>query len=374
MNFRRCLHRFARDRRGVQLDYMLSLFTFILSLGFTFLVLTQYLDMKHAEVGEVNERLASLSVLDELTGSPGWLGSRSDWESFASRVDMEEKVNDGSFTLGLRKNDRYYGTGIAIPGGSDTLLQSASQGSIDGAVTSLREQGVIIVSLGSPFSALLEINTSAVDPAITIPGADNVTTHVGTFYAGGDLDVKVTDMNVDGVILYDTAIIGSDYLQEGSVMNISGRTFDIHTIDQEKVLLVATIPGGYVTPLMDFHHFNLTSQALSAAGIRYNLYREMLSGGSSSLEYTLFCDAAGKFEGQATELSIQKIGALRDHISYDVAKSALGMKLDFHIGIRRISDGAMVLDYGLLVPGDTERVEREVSIDGVQCNLVVDIW
>ena len=369
------LRRFSRDKRALELDYMLSLFIFILSLGFTFIVLTQYLDAKHAEVTDVNERLISLRILDDLTGSPGWMGRRSDWEVLASKVDLEEKVNDQSFIVGLRKNDRFFGYNIIVPGSGDSLMQTASESTITTVIEALRDQCLICVEIATVFRPVFWINTSVANSSIAISGsADNATTHVGSFFVGADLDVWVTDMRNDSLLHYDTVVIGNNTLNENSVVSLAGRNFTVYRIDQERVLLYGQVSGGFVMPDLDYYHYDLARGQLAAAGVKFGLYEEIVSGCSASLEYTLFSRPTDKFEGQVTDLSIKKIRVLEADVPYEVAKSSLGIRLDFHIGITRNRDSSVVLEYGLLAPWDTERVEREVDVEGVPCTFVLEVW
>jgi hypothetical protein len=368
------LKKFQRNRRGLELDYMLSLFIFIISLGYTFLILTQYLDVKADEVGEINERLAALRVIDDMTGSPGWMGTRTDWETLAPSVDLEEKINDQTFFLGLRKNDQYHGIGIIIPKATDSEMQTAAQGTIANSLSTLTDAGVIVVDIGSPFRALVRVNTSATNAVVFAGSEDNVTTHVGTLYVGGSQDLMLTDMTPNEMIHYDTVYVGVDSAQENSILNLSGRSFTVHTIDQEKVLLLTQFSEGYLLPNLDDYHHGMADQELTTAGIEFVDYTQIVSGGSSSLDYTLFGNEAPKFEGQATGLSAKKIAALNDHVLYEIAKAALGLELDFHITITRDSDEYVLLDYGLLTPGDTEMSERQVDVEGVPCTFTVHVW
>jgi len=353
---------------------MLSLFIFIISLGYTFLILTQYLDVKANEVGEINERLAAIRVLDDLTGSPGWMGTRSDWETLAPRVDLEEKVNDQAFVLGLRMNDLYYSRVMVIPKSSDTLMQTAAGGIISNSVDALKEAGVIVVDLSSPFRALITINTTGNSSTVFSGSEQNVTTHTGSIYVGGSQVLEITDMTPNDMVHYDTVFAGVDSAEENSVLNISGRSFTVHTIDQEKVLLLTQFNEGYILPNLDSHHYDLVDQELSASGVNFVESWQIVSGGSSSLDYTLFGDSNNKFEGQTIGLSTHKITALNDHVPYEIAKATLGINLDFHITIIRDSDGAVILDYGLLTPGDNELSEREVVVEGVPCKFTVQVW
>jgi len=369
------LRRFAQDKRAIELDYSLSLFIFIISLAFTFLILTQYLDLKHSEVGDVNRRLDCLRVMDELTGSPGWMGGRSDWEALVPSLDLVEKVNDQSFFLGLRENDRFHAGNIVIPGASDVLLQTASGPAIASAAQALKAQGVMCLRLPDSFIPILVIDTSKKNSSIVVvSAADNATAHVGSFYAGSDLQVSVTDTRADGLVLYDTAGIGNNTVKEDSVFAIGGRNFTVHAIDQERVLVSCAIPEGYVIPGLDQYFEGLARSQLEAAGIRFHFYQDLLSGGSGSLEYTLFSREYGKFEGQIIGLSIGKIRALGDYVPYEVARACLGINGEFHVRIIRKRDGAVVLDYGSLPPADTVTSEREVDVESVPCTMEVQLW
>jgi hypothetical protein len=324
------------------MDYMLSLFMFTISLGFTFVALTQYLDLKHAEVGVVEERLSSLMVMDELVGTPGWLGGRTDWESSVSTVDLEEKVNDQGFSLGLRENDRFH--------------------------------GVICIEIQEPFTVSFIVNTS-VDPSVIVAeAADNATTRVGSFFVGSPVDVLVTDKRADGRLRYDTAVIGGEVTREGSKVSLAGRNFTVEKIDQERVLLSGRVQAGYLLPRLDGYHLGLALAEMTAAGIKFQMYEDLVSGASSSLEYTLLSQRSDKFAGQATELSLKKIEALAAYVSYDTAKAALGIRQDFHLAIVRDRDGAAILDYGMVTPADTEKTEREVQLGGAQHTIVVHLW
>ncbi len=376
--------RFFQDKRGLEMDYMLSLFIFILSIAFTMLVLTQYLDLKHSEVGEVQDRLSALRVMDDLTGSPGWLSGRSDWETWTSRVDLSEKVNDQSFFLGLRKNDLYYGDRIIVPSASDPLMQTASSGTIEGVMDLLRDAGVIAVDEGEALEVILLIDTTAEDPSIDLGSPDGAVTHVGAFYAGSDQEVYLTDMRSDGQIRYDTVVIGGVPLEEGSMTDIGGRNFTVCRINQEHVLLLTEVEGGHLLPQLDGYHSELAEAQLAPAGINFEKYSEVVGGGLSSIDYTLFSRDKNKFRGQLTDLSLRKIDALRD-LEYDIARSALGIHdisskteddLYFHVSIVSKVDGSVVLDYhpDYPVPADTEIAEREVDVDGIPCTVVVDVW
>ena len=369
------VRRFAHNKRAIELDYSLSLFLFILSRAFTFLILTQYLDLKHSEVSDVNRKLDCMRVLDDLTGSPGWLGGRSDWETLVPSLDLVEKVNDQSFFLGLRENDRFYTGRIAIPGASDGLLQTADDATISSAVQALKGQGVICVRLPDSFTPILVIDTSKKNSSIVVASlAENATTHVGSFFAGSDLRVWVTDNRSDGMVLYDTVIIGNNTVKEDSLFSIGGRNFTVQAIDQERVLLSCAIPEGYVILGLDQYFEGLARSELEASGIRFHFYEELLSGGSGSLEYTLFSREYGKYEGQIIGLSTGKVRALRDYVPYDVAKASLGITGDFHVRITREGDGAVVLDYGSLPPADTVTMEREVDLESVPCTVEVELW
>ncbi len=369
------LHRFARDRRAFELDYMLSLFIFIVSLAFTFLVLSQYLELKHGEVNAVNKKLTCLGVLDDLTGSPGWIGGRSDWERWSASLDLREKVNDQSFFLGLRKNDRFFGYRIVIPGAADGLKQTASQPVIDKVVTELGNQQVVCIALGDSFRVSFEVETSKKNASIAVIGStDNATTRIGSFYAGSWLDVWITDTNDDGMLRYDTVVIGGNSWAEGSKFDLGGREFEVLLIDQERVLLEGEVPEGYVLPYLDHNSYRLAQEALRAADVKYDLYDRVISGGSSSVEYTVFSKAQDKFLGQITDLSSKKIQALRDDVGYEIAKASLGVSLDFHVRITRTSDGAILLDYGPPVPGETESSQRDVRVEGEPCTVVVNVW
>lgn len=369
------LQKFRRDKRALELDYMLSLFIFIISLGFTFLVLTQYLDAKRAQVSDVNNKLASLSILDDLTGSPGWMGGRSDWERYVSRVNLAEKINHGEFLLGLRKNDRFFGTNLVIPAAADPLMQSASQSAILSAVGALRAKGVLPVEVAGYFRPVLTINTSTANASISISGtADNATTHVGSVYVAGEKDLYVTDTQSDGVLLYDTVVIGNRILKSGSKVNLGGRNFTVHDVDQDEVLLAGQVGGGFLLPCLDDYEYSLARQELESRGIKYDSYAWIMSGVSSNLEYTLFSKAPDKFKWDLTDLSIDKIRALRDAVPYALAKGALGVPVEFHLRITRKADGAVVLNYGPATPADTESAERDVDVEGVPCTIRVDVW
>jgi len=369
------LQRFRRDKRALELDYMLSLFIFIISLGFTFLVLTQYLDAKRVQVTDVNNKLASLSILDDLTGSPGWMGSRSDWERYVSKVDLVEKINDGDFLIGLRKNDRFFGTNLVIPGAGDALMQSASQSAISSAMDALRAKGTMPVEVPGYFRPVLAINTSTTNASISISGAaDNATTHVGSLYAAGEKELFVTDTQADGLLLYDTVVIGNRTLKKGSKVDLGGRNFTVHDVDQDRVLLAGQVGGGYLLPGLDDYEYTLARQELESRGIKYQPYEWIMSGVSSNLEYTLFSKAPDKFRWDLTDLSIDKIRALRDNVPYALAKAALGVPVEFHIRITRKADGAVVLNYGLVTPADTETAERDVDVEGVPCTIRIDVW
>jgi hypothetical protein len=286
-----------------------------------------------------------------------------------------EKVNDQNFFLGLRKNDLYYEDRIIVPAASDSLMQTASSGTIVSALDSLRDEGVISVEVGETLETILLVDTMRENSSIMIPGsADNATTHVGSFYAGSDQDVYVTDMRSDGRVRYDTVVIGGVNLTEGSVTAIGGRNFTVQKIEQEKILLLTEVGGGYLLPQLDGYHSELATTQLGAAGIKFEEYSEIIGGGLSSIEYTLFSREADKFRGQLNDLSIKKVIALRDEVSYPIAKAALAVDLDFHISIVRKADRSVVLDYGLIVPADTETAEREVNVESVPCIVVIDVW
>jgi hypothetical protein len=353
---------------------MLSLFMFTISLGFTFVALTQYLDLKHAEVGVVEERLSSLMVMDELVGTPGWLGGRTDWESSVSTVDLEEKVNDQGFSLGLRENDRFRDYRIVVPGSSDSLMQTASSGTISSAVESLGESGVICIEIQEPFTVSFIVNTSVNPSMIVAEAADNATTRAGSFFVGSPIDVLVTDKRADGRLRYDTAVIGGEVTREGSKVSLAGRNFTVEKIDQERVLLSGRVQAGYLLPRLDGYHLGLALAEMTAAGIKFQMYEDLVSGASSSLEYTLLSQRSDKFAGQATELSLKKIEALAAYVSYDTAKAALGIRQDFHLAIVRDRDGAAILDYGMVTPADTEKTEREVQLGGARHTIVVHLW
>ena len=326
------------------------------------------------EVNEINERLAALRVIDDMTGSPGWMGTRTDWETLAPSVDLEEKINDQTFFLGLRKNDQFHGMGIIIPKASDSEMQTAAQGTIETSVSTLTDGGVIDVDIGSPFRALMRVDTSATNSAVFAGSEDNVTTHVGSLYVGGSHDLMLTDMTRNGMVHYDTIYVGSNSTQENSILNLSARSFTVHTIDQEKILLLAQFGEGYLLPNLDDYHYDLADQELTTAGIMFVDYTQVVSGGSSSLDFTLFGDMNYKFQGQVTDLSEKKISVLNGSVPYEIAKAAPGLELDFHITITRDSDESVLLDYGLLTPGDTEMSDRQVNVEGIPCTFTVHVW
>ncbi len=369
------LHRFARDQRGIELDYMLSLLIFVISLAFTFTVLAQYLDAKHSEVDEVQERLGSIRVLDELTGSAGSMGGRGDWEAYASQLDLQEKINDQTFLLGLRKSDGYNSKNIVIPGASDFLMQTATGATISDAVESLRERGVIFVELAEPLTAIISVDTSTTNPSIQITGStDGAVTHTGLLFAGSDLDIWVTDTRDDGLLHYDSIVVREEVVKEGASVSVGDRSFAIYAINQEEVLLVVDILEGYVAPVLDQYHYDLAADLLGRAGIKFHPYDDLLRGGSSSLDYTLYSRQWDKFAGQVKDLSIKKITSLRDDIPYEVAKAALGIKGDLNVRIASKRGGVVLLDYGRVAPVDAETVEREVNVEGTLCTMTVSVW
>jgi len=375
LNSQTFLRRFIRDRRGITLDYSLSLFIFVLSVAFTLVVVTQYLEVKHSRVGEIHEKLASLKVMDDLCGSPGWMGGRSNWETMVSRLDLEEKLNDQSFFLGLRKNDRYWGERVVVPSASDGLFQTASESAITSAVGSLEDQGVMAVLVAQSFRLTLSIDTLATNPSYSPPGAaDNATTHEGNLYAGADYPIYVTDTKADGSVCYDTVFINGEALEENDQFNISGRDFTVHTIDQERVQLITMVDSGYLIPRTDAYSFGVVDSELSGSGIKYILYQDVLSGGCNTLEYALFCREDYNQAGRITDLSINKIRALRDDVPYEVAKSLLGIEGELNIRIETIG-GGVLLEYGELIPvGDTSTSERRVEVEGVGCTVLVNVW
>jgi len=375
LGYGRLLQRFRQDQRALEMDYMLSLVVFILSLAFTFLILTQYMDLKAVEVGEVNRKLACLRLVDDLTGSPGWIGGRTDWEAWVSLLDLQEKVNDESLSLGLRRNDRFFGFDIIVPAASDPVMQTAGQDSILSVVEALKKEGAAVVEAGGVCQAVFLVDTLSQNGSIVFPGSvDNATTHIGTFFAGGELTILVSDTRADGALRYDTILVGNTTLREGEQFTAGGRDFQVRTIDQERVLLSGYVVDGFILPNLDLHFHDLAVRMLSSAGVRYSYCQRFVSAGSS-VEYALFCRSKDKFVGDLIELSTRKIEALRDFVPYGIAKALLGLQYDFNLRLTRDRDGAVLLDYGELVPvSDTARAERQVGLDGEPCTLVVNVW
>lgn len=371
----RLLRRFGEDQRALEMDYMLSLVVFIMSLAFTFLILTQYLDLKSVEVGQVNQKLACVRLMEDITGSPGWIGARTDWEAWVSGLDLREKVNDESLSLGLRKNDRFFGLDMIVPAAADPVMQTAGESAILGVLDSLKGEGGVSVQVGGACQVVFLIDTFEGNASVAFPGsADNATTHMGSFFAGQQLTVLVSDTTSDGLLRYDTILVGNATLREGDTLTAGGRGFEVKTIDQERVLLSGQVLDGYLLPGLDLFFHDLAVQRLSSAGVRYSYCQQLVSGGSS-VEYTLFCRSKEKFVGEVVELSTRKIVALRDYVPYEIAKALLGLQSDFNLKVTRDLDGAVILDYGELVPvSDTARAEREVDLDGEPCTLVVNVW
>ena len=371
----RLLQRFGEDQRALEMDYMLSLIVFIISLAFTFLILTQYLDLKGVEVGQVNQKLACVGLMEDITGSPGWIGGRTDWEAWVSGLNLQEKVNDESLSLGLRKNDRFFGFDLIVPAAADPVLQTAGQSTILGVLDSLKGEGAVYVQVGGACQVVFLIDTSQENASLVFPGSvDNATTHTGSFFAGQELAVLVSDTTSDGLLRYDTILVGNATLKEGETLTAGGRDFEVKTIDQERVLLSGQILDGYILPGLDLYFHDLAIQRLSSAGVKYSYCQQLVSGGSN-VEYTLFCRSKDKFVGEVVELSSRKIEALRDYVPYEMAKILLGLQSDFNLRITRDLNGAVIFDYGALVPvSDTARAEREVDLDGEPCTLVVNVW
>ncbi len=350
---------------------MLSLVVFMLSLAFTFVLLNQYLEMKHSEVGAVDKRLGSLRVLDELCGTPGWMSGRTDWENIISSLDLSEKVGDKNFFLGLRKNDRFPWKNILIPGTGD-VFQSAPSSSIDDAVSEIGNSSIPYVAVNGQVRAEIIVNTSMENSSIVL-SPDNATTHVGWIYAGAPLRVLVTDLTPDGQIVYDSILVSGQTARENEFVMLAGRNFSVSDIDLERVVLTGPVSAAYLLPNLDDHEFSVASGCLESRGVKFLVYQRIVSGQAGSLEYTLFSRAPNKYVGDVAQLSLRKIQAMGSYVPYDVAKTILGVSGEFHLTIRRV-DGQIILDYGPTVPAETERSEREALVEGVRCIVAVDIW